>query len=316
MNKLTALFYKLRYLKNWYLVRNKFIKRPVKKYCGRAMTAASQNAAFEDLLSEIREGNRPVFMGRLGHTENFTMIDYEFIEAGLQKDYSDLVYRDAKKCSGMYPLTKEGLSVCADYQRNALENITHFVFWHLKMEPYWIKHYLRKDARLLNGDDPFKIMEALKGKRVLVVSSFTSTIVSQYQKRKFLFPDESYLPEFKLIVEKAPVTYANVEPVFSTWEESLLDCYNRCIQHSFDVVLIGAGSYSMPLGNLLFKRGAQVIVLNSSIQMVFGMKGRRWETQPWAVETRKLFSEYWGYPSIEETPAGYEGVDPGSGYWK
>ena len=244
------------------------------------------------------------------------MIDHEFIEAGFQKDFSPLVYHDAKICSGMYPLSKEGLSVCAKYQKDALRNMTHFRFWHLKMEPYWIRHYCSKCVVLIENLDPFSIMGALKGKRVLVVSAFPKTIESQYARRHLLFKDESFLPAFHLIVEKAPVTFADVEPILPTWKESLMECYARCVARQFDVALIGAGSYSNPLGNLLFQAGAQVVVMNSSIQIVFGIKGKRWETQPWAEGVRRLFNEHWVYPMEEETPEGHAKVDPGSGYWR
>ena len=267
------------------------------------------------MLEILRNGEKPLFMGRIGHTENYVMIDDEFINAGFQRDYSSKSYHDAKNCSGIYPATKEGLSICARYQKEAIRSLTHFVFWHLKMEPYWIKHYLSPNAELLDGYDLFRIMGSLKGKKVLVVSAFVKTIERQYEKRKVLFPDETYLPDFQLLLEKSPVTFADIEPELPSWEESLLECFARCQKHEFDVALIGAGSYSLPLGHLLFQLGKQVIVLNSNIQIAFGIRGRRWDTQPWAGPIRALYNEHWVYPAEDETPEGFQKVDPGSGYW-
>lgn len=305
----------MRYYKNWFLLRQKITNLPTRRYCGKVVTSERQEQHVEELLDALRSGSKPVFLGRLGVTENYLIIDHEFIESGLQKDYSSNVYRDAQVCAGMYPLTKASLSICATYQREALKNMTHFSFWHLKMEPYWIKRYCRKDVVLLSGLNPHRLMGALEGKRVLVVSSFPKTIAMQYEKRRLLFENERFLPDFHLILEKAPVTNAGAEPSFPTWEDSLLDCYRRCMNHMFDVALIGAGSYSTPLGNLIFQTGHQVAVLNSNIQIVFGIKGRRWETQAWAEGTRALFNEHWVYPLEEETPPQVDKVDGGS-YWK
>ena len=172
---------------------------------------------------------------------------------------------------------------------------------------------MRKDRVLLGHRDVFRIMRTLEGKKVLVVSSFPKTIVSQYARRELVFPNGD-LPRLSLSVEKAPITFADAIPDFARWEDSLQDCFMRCMKHDFEVALIGAGAYSNPLGPLLYRQGKKVVVLNSSIQIAFGIKGKRWETAQWAEGVRKLFIQYWVYPSAEEKPPGAEKVDNGS-YW-
>lgn len=187
----------------------------------------------------------------------------------------------------MFSTTPEGFDIFCQRMQNAIRHMTIFRTWGLKMEPYWIRHYCKGDVVLSNGygfgDAGSSAFSAcLKGRRVLVVSSFAETIKSQYKKREFIYPSSDTLPAFDLKVVQAPVTNADANPQFKTWEETLLDLFRRCMKKDFEIALIGAGWYSLPLGDLLFQSGKQVIVVNAHIQLLFGIKGGRWDAnQAW-----------------------------------
>jgi hypothetical protein len=77
------------------------------------------------------------------------------------------------------------------------------------------------------------------------------------------------------------------------------------------VALLGCGGLAMPLALRLKKRGIVVIVLGGAIQLLFGIKGRRWTTHP---VISGFFNDYWIYPSVEEIPGAAADIEGGC-YW-
>jgi glycerol-3-phosphate dehydrogenase len=81
----------------------------------------------------------------------------------------------------------------------------------------------------------------------------------------------------------------------------------------FQVSIIGAGAYGLPLASFVKRLGKQAIHLGGATQLLFGIRGRRWETD-YASEMREIFNENWIRPSETETPEKHEKVDKGC-YW-
>jgi hypothetical protein len=312
--KPSAFLFKTIHAKNWGAVRQK-LHLPPKKHCtGKPIKDVTMTNA---LISQSVQSGDPLFYGRIGMMENSILIDHEFIQKGAQKSYSDYVIQWSKRTCGMFSTTPEGFDIFCQRMQNAIRHMTIFRTWGLKMEPYWIRHYCKGDVVLSNGygfgDAGSSAFSAcLKGRRVLVVSSFAETIKSQYKKREFIYPSSDTLPAFDLKVVQAPVTNADAIPQFKTWEETLLDLFRRCMKQDFEIALIGAGSYSLPLGDLLFQSGKQVIVMNAHIQLLFGIKGGRWDAnQAWG-----HYNESWVRPSPQEVPPNSKIVDFGKNpYW-
>jgi hypothetical protein len=80
---------------------------------------------------------------------------------------------------------------------------------------------------------------------------------------------------------------------------------------SYDLVLVGAGLYSLPLVAHAVKRGKKGIHLGGATQLFFGIRGSRWDAMP---EFQQFFNEFWTRPSAEETPAHFQQVERGC-YW-
>jgi len=155
----------------------------------------------------------------------------------------------------------------------------------------------------------------LRNKTVLVVHPFTETIRSQYAKRlngARFFDNGDVLPILReLKVVRAFTTLADAPKPHASWSESL-DEMKRLIDAAapFDVALLGCGSYGLPLlGHVRNTHGVPAIYMGGGLQLLFGIKGRRWTDRP---EWR--FNEHWVHPSREETPPGADKVEGGS-YW-
>jgi len=145
-----------------------------------------------------------------------------------------------------------------------------------------------------------------------VVHPFARSIASQYrQHRQSLFSNPAILPEFELDVLAPPQTLAPATGGFADWQTALDALICQALERPFDVALLGCGAYGMPLGAAIKRAGRQAIHLGGSLQLLFGIRGRRWDALP---SFQPLFNDEWVRPSAEETPQRAEAVDAGC-YW-
>jgi len=160
--------------------------------------------------------------------------------------------------------------------------------------------------------------KALEGKKVLVVHPFADSILSQYQKRELLFTDNEILPEFEIKVMKAVQSQAESKASFRDWFEALQYQKDQIDTYDYDVCLLGCGAYGFPLAAHCKRRGKQAIHLGGVLQLLFGITGKRWETEE-VYQTKysylkTYYNEYWVRPSETERPKGSETVEGGC-YW-
>ena len=83
---------------------------------------------------------------------------------------------------------------------------------------------------------------------------------------------------------------------FATWFDALEWMTNRALEMDFDIALIGCGAYGFPLAANLKKAGKQAIHLGGALQLMFGIKGNRWEGR----EVSRYFNQYWCRPDETE----------------
>ena len=126
-------------------------------------------------------------------------------------------------------------------------------------------------------DEPWTM--ALRGKKVLVVHPFAELIESQYRNRHAIFPEKKILPDCELMTVKAVQSSGKTYPEgVNDWFEALDILYNRCMKKDFEVALVSCGSYAVPLAaRLKHAGGKKVIVPGGMMQLMFGIKGARWE---------------------------------------
>ncbi len=182
----------------------------------------------------------------------------------------------------------------------------------------WIKSMM-PDTKFIRFYDFYHFLHsspwttALKGKKVLVVHPFTKSIESQYQVKDHIFKGVHTLPDFELITYKAVQSIAGNKPSgFSDWFEALEKMKSDIAEINFDVSILACGAYGMPLAVFIkreLKRKA--IHLGGNTQILFGIKGSRWESDP---NFNHIFNSYWVKPLPEETPTGHQTIDSNC-YW-
>ena len=79
----------------------------------------------------------------------------------------------------------------------------------------------------------------------------------------------------------------------------------------YDVAIIGCGAYGFSLAAHTKRMGKKAIHLGGATQILFGIKGKRWDELP---AVNKFYNKYWVRPLPEETPARKERVEGGC-YW-
>jgi hypothetical protein len=156
---------------------------------------------------------------------------------------------------------------------------------------------------------------ALSVKKVLVVHLFQESIEEQYKKRELLFPNTDILPQFELITYKAIHSIGGNKPEsFQTWFESLDFMTEEIRKIDFDVAIIGCGAYGFPLAARVKQMKRQAVHLAGATQLLFGIKGSRWEQGNYKPIFEKIFNEHWIRPSESEKPLKAEAIE-GACYW-
>ena len=161
----------------------------------------------------------------------------------------------------------------------------------------------------------------LKYHKVAVVSSFAQTAMKQIPKAKEIWGDRagSLLPTDTQFIP-IPTGYA---PVLAngraewpgnpaTWEAAVDSVVKQVVDSGAEIVLIGCGGLGMIIGYRLKLLGKVCIVMGGAIQVLFGIKGNRWETH---ATISRFWNDAWVYPSLDETPANSSSVEKGC-YWK
>ena len=151
----------------------------------------------------------------------------------------------------------------------------------------------------------------LEGKTVLVIHPFESSIRKQYARRDALFANPRVLPAFELRTIKAVQSMGGRHPDYPDWFAALKGMQEQIAAIQFDVAIIGAGAYGFPLAAFVKRLGHQAIHLGGATQILFGIRGRRWDSRPFFAA---LMNEAWVRPLPEEMPENYLRVEDGC-YW-
>ncbi len=159
-------------------------------------------------------------------------------------------------------------------------------------------------------DEPWT--SALEGKKVLVVSPFSEAIRYQYERRDILWENPRVLPEFTLDTEDSIWFYAGKrDERFSDWFEAYDFLYDKIMSHDFDVVILGCGYFGFPLAVRIKQAGKQAVHMGGATQLLFGIKGKRWDDNPYI---NRFYNDNWIRPDTKLKPEDDKNLDDGC-YW-
>lgn len=269
------------------------------------------------LRTEIQyalNNNKALCVGKIGATECYAVTSYLlFGKRELQKSFHQLC-----DWSGFFPREYHynRLAKYAEIQIGAISSLDVMVEFRKCYEEFLLRSYSTKKLKTVSFQNfgPYNDnswVELLKGRKVLVVHPFVPLINEQYNIREKIYPD-GFLPEFELKTIKAVQSLGgDCNEKFDTWFESLDYMKNKIKEEEFDIALIGCGAYGLPLASEVKKMGKIAIHMGADVQLLFGIKGNRWDG---TAVSEKLYNDYWVYPGEEYKPKSYMSVENGC-YW-
>lgn len=330
-------------MNNYQILSLKALRKAYAKCLGGYQFPPLQREEDPDKASEIiyslLTDDKPCMIARFGSTELSAIVNYlgiinpehstwKFIK-GEQPEWwwNKNIMNQMQQWSGFFPPTEDALSkfckmmledakevdVLGSWQRNehyVKDSLSRAFIAHLRLlEPFW-------------SENPWS--RALAGKKVVVVHPFSETIKSQYnQNRLNLFANKEVLPEFaSLQVIKAVQSLGGGNNEFQDWFEALEWMENETDKCDYDVCLIGCGAYGFPLAAHVKRQGKKAIHLGGALQLLFGIRGNRWENPNYGVKEwgipygsySRMMNEYWVRPGEDGKPKNAKQVE-GACYW-
>lgn len=282
-----------------------------------------------NLIRDALLSPEPVMVARLGSTELQCMVNYLGV---MQPDkyknfkgyitsqtppwwWNDSIITQMQNWSGFFPARVDKVEQFCEMMIADLTNVDILGSW-LKEESFFGRELSGAKKVMLEDLEPFFTSQpwtwALEGKKVLVVHPFAETIKNQYAQRERLF-DNNLLPEFELEVIPAVQSIAGQQTEFDDWFAALSFMKEEISKRDFDVCILGCGAYGFPLASFVKNMGKKAIHLGGVTQLLFGIKGARWEeyiVYPYA----NLFNDAWVRPGHTETPTKAKIVESGC-YW-
>lgn len=313
----------------------KGVKKVYSKIAGTKELTSPESEQNPDSCAEIildtLLNNKPAMIARLGANEMNCVANYIGVLGGKNiigyiKGETPPWWWDEARINqlhigaGFFPKTISSVEAFCKLMLDDISYIDVLGSW-LSDERY-IKLQLQYSKKVkLIFLDPFWAKQpwtkALENKTVLIVHPFAETIQYQYNKRELLF-NNNVLPTFNLKTIKAVQSVAGNKTEFNDWFKALDFMKSEIEKKEFDMCLIGAGAYGLPLAAHVKRMGKKGIHLGGSLQLLFGIKGKRWENpmqgKSDGVNYLSLFNEHWVRPGENEKPKNSHKVE-GDTYW-
>lgn len=281
---------------------------------------------ISDGISTALRQKKGYFVGRNGTIEMETLLTKKYKQTFYLQQLNIL-----QRNAGVFPSSAGSVNQWVQETEDAIQSTDLLVAgWYdpiRETELAYLKSLGRHGPFLpLRALEPYYVPQTLQWTRYLlwrkvaVVTSFAKTAKQQLEKRQAIWRDryDSLLPEaeYTFIQTGYSPSLSNGRAGWpdgiETWQDAVDSIVKQVVESNAEIVLIGCGGLSMILGARLKALGKICIVMGGAIQVLFGIKGNRWEKHP---IIGRFWNEAWVYPSLEETPASSNTVE-GSCYWK
>lgn len=292
-----------------------------------------------DWIYELLSSDKPCMISRYGSGEINVVTNYlaihsrdSFIakcknyitkQAGLPW-WDELFFKSMRNNMGVFP---ESIEILEKFSERYLEDSKYI---DLLGSMSYVEKYMPTPSNMkkvhIESLYPFFVerpwTRALKDKKVLVIHPFTFSIQKQNKINEKLFANPDVWPDYKLITYRAVQSNAGAEVPYSDWFEALKKMEDDIDRIDYDIAILGCGAYGLPLAAHIKRAGKKAVHLGGGSQLIFGIKGRRWEEEyrypylPDSYDTdyRKLFNVFWCRPNEQETPKKANNVEGGC-YW-
>jgi len=289
------------------LLKSMLYQTKKKDYKSGFLTPNETNIYIGHLLLS----SKPILISRLGSSELGILQSYV-----RNKKYKNTQRKIIKQNAGFFPTDDKSLDKFCTLYEDIIPSIDLAGISFIPFENYMLNIY-SPNAKLtkLRNLEPYFYenpwSQYLENKKVLVIHPFDISISSQFENRKNIFENQKILPNFKLITYRPPQTLGGGNGEFNSWFDALEKIQSDIAKLDFDIAIIGAGVYGLPIASYIKGIGKSAIHLGGSTQILFGVYGRRWEIHP---DFKEMINKHWVRPLEDEKPLNAKKVE-NSCYW-
>ncbi len=270
--------------------------------------------AIDIIADKIRRGE-PFMAGKIGTTDGDALaryIDIHAKESVLTKTLKLMIGKrgpfwwdntilGSLGCSGgVFPVTPKGLDDFYKIFSDSCKDMDFIIGF--TAGQYRLQKLLCSDPQVVDFpaiatfNHAHTWYHALAGKKVLVVHQYPKTIRAQYEKNVEFHQGQGPLPRFKELITYRPVNSIGGHcDEFPDWASALQHMIDDISKIDFDVALLGCGLYGIPLSAHIKHMGKVAIYSGGATQIIFGIKGKRWDTA-------RIYNEHWTRPFPDDIP--------------
>ena len=279
------------------VTKRRIFKENITEYAGKTVLCPQDG---NDKIQRMIQNGYPFAVSRFGSTELSVILRRE-----AHKNHRFYKNNDINLCtlSGFFPNDERLMDQFSELMLNIVGDVDLLGVWFSSLEEYIVAEYMQSTMLThLVAIEPYAYKnpwsKMLEGKKVLVIHPFEESIKKQYTLREKIFQNSDILPEFELKTIKAVQTIAGEkDDRFATWFDALEYMEAKIREMDFDIAIIGCGAYGMPLAVEVKRMGKQAIHMGGATQILFGIKGARWDNNP---SIAGMYNEYWIRPNENE----------------
>ena len=263
-------------------------------------------------IASLLKADKSFMVGRFGAVEMRCVSRWM-----ARMNYTVQELSQAKDAAGIFPNTPDIINQFCEVYTESMKDCDVLGVWEVVGEKKAISKYCKNVVLIPSRSiEPYYFEEPwsryLSEKKVLIVHPFADTIKSQILQRNLIWPHKDILPEFRNVsFVKSVQSNAGADSGFDNWFNALDYMKSEIAKKDFDVAIVGAGAYGFPLCSFIKSIGKQAIQMSGATQILFGIKGKRWDSHPVISE---FYNDAWVRPSKNETPPEITKVEGGS-YW-
>ena len=262
--------------------------------------------------------------GKMGSVEASCLIEY--LSKGPNRNWDTnghgkTLRMAAAVNAGVYPPENENLDKWAQLYLSSVQDLDYVLEWCPEYgDKAIIDNFCYKTKKFYSfGDyEPFFIKEnnwlkSLNKTNVLVISPFENTINKQFERFDEVWNSEVTFNTLKTL--RCPYSpYVSGTKEYESYFDALSDMQLRLLDLEFDLAIVGAGAYSLPLLKTIKMMGKTGVHLGGATQLCFGIKGSRWSQDPNFKNSEFYNRESWIAPLESDTPKNNKLVENGC-YW-
>jgi hypothetical protein len=309
----------------------------IQDYKSKIQHNHSSNLLLGDYIKNKLEKNEKFIVPRIAGVEHMlAMTAKEYMDNGnIEKIGEDPIMNLNHNMfvnAGIFLQTLEDIMVYSKSYNDAFKNSELYTVWEHFSNVYetYNGKFAELQDKLMKNNSRDKYLSSfcfdifhhvhnnpwthsLRGKRILIVSSFVDTIKKQLPNLSKIYGVDLF-PECSFVFIRPPQTSCGNGEMVSWLQHFSKFCSEiMTIRDDFDIALCSCGGYGTPLMDFLFNIGKSAIYVGGVLQMYFGIIGNRWEKE--RPDVLKIFkNDYWRRPLQSEIPKNKESVEGGC-YW-